>query len=336
MTVASGVTKDEIKEQIRPTLDNVSVDGLRAWLRSVELSDAARGREAVTELIADQIARGKLTEPALEKALIGFEESSEMRIYLFRIEEVPAAPAESWMPSRLSDFDIPLTEQRAFAGDRAKPMSPVYGQIEGGLVRVKWAEEQREWKFNRDTSQFDPKPKRKRVVLIADFLAGVAELRLNPPENADGHGYTDQFGRVTADAYYNAYIRKAEDLLGCKLLPIDLRTVVRRLVAEENPRIVRIHLDNHTNQTNYKTRTSGARADVRDSPDWRLAYEQSGETWAWDDQSFHWLPKVSCDFLHREVFTQINADEAFVKVNAHCSEDEVSYVVSQIKAREAA
>jgi hypothetical protein len=84
-----GSSRDEIKQRIQPTLDNVAVEGLRAWLRSVELSDSARARPALTELIAEQIAKGKLTEPALEKALVGFEEASEMRTYLFRLEETP-------------------------------------------------------------------------------------------------------------------------------------------------------------------------------------------------------------------------------------------------------
>jgi hypothetical protein len=63
MTADGAMSRDEIRAQIRPTLNNVSVDGLRAWLRSVELSDAVRGREAVTELITDQVAKDKLTEP---------------------------------------------------------------------------------------------------------------------------------------------------------------------------------------------------------------------------------------------------------------------------------
>jgi hypothetical protein len=110
---------------------------------------------------------------------------------------------------------------------------------------------------------------------------------------------------------------------------------VRALVEEENPRVARIHIDDHTNQSNYKTKTTGPRADVRDSPDWQLAYTKSGNTWAWDAQSFYWLPKVSSGFLTREVFTHINAEEGFIKVNADCSDKEVTHVISQIRTREA-
>ena len=81
--------------------------------------------------------------------------------------------------------------------------------------------------------------------------------------------------------------QKAADVLGCGLLPIELRPVIRSLVEEVEPRVVRIQIDDHTNQKNYKSKTTGPRADVRDDPDWQLVYKKYGETWAWDAQSFY-------------------------------------------------
>jgi len=167
--------------------------------------------------------------------------------------------------------------------------------------------------------------------LVTDFRARTAELRLNQPESI--HAYPDASGRSTEGAYYRAYIQKAADLLGCKIVPIELRGAIKRLVEQVDPRIVRIQIDDHTTQKNYKHKTTGPRADVRDNPDWQLMYQQSGDTWAWDAQSFYWLPKASAGFLKREVYTHINADEGFVNVNADCSDDEVEYVISQIRAR---
>jgi hypothetical protein len=170
----------------------------------------------------------------------------------------------------------------------------------------------------------------KRIVLIADLSAKTAELRLNPPENR--HSYRDPGGGISPEAYYRAYIAEARRLLNCDLLSLDLRPVVRKLVKEE-PRVVRIHIDNHTNQGNTKFKTISAKADVRDDPDWGLGYNNSGQTWAWEAQSFYWVPKTSSGFLTRELFSQINADEGYIKVNADCSDEELNYVVSQIRAR---
>jgi len=330
---SGGKSSDEVKQRIQPILDKVAVDGLRAWLRSIDLPSAARSRAAITELVAGQVARGQLAESALENALIGFEEASDMRIYLFRLSEVPTGSVDCWLPSRLQGAGFSLSNTRLFAGERTKPMSPIYAQLEGDLLRVKWAEQHESSKLNERGDGVILKPVFRRVVLVADFLAGTAELRLNPPEKI--HAHEELGGRITAEAYYKAYIEKATSLLGCALVPVELRPVVKTLVAEEDPRVVRIHLDDHTNQTNYKTKTTAPRTDVRDSPDWQLSYKENGESWAWDAQSFYWLPKVSSGFLTREVFSHINADEGFIKVNADCSDKEVTHVISQIREREA-
>jgi len=255
-----------------------------------------------------------------------------MRIYLFRFDdEANATAAKTTLDSRLKNLGVPLRDQRMFAGDRKAPMSPIYALKEGNRLRVKWAEEQTRIRLNPDTADVVKETFPKRVVLLADFRAKIAELRLNPPENS--HSYLDGAGRRTDEAYYRAYIQKANDVLGCKIVPIELRTVIKSLVEQQEPRIVRIQIDDHTDQKNYKSKTTGPRADVRDCPDWQLTYQKRGDTWAWDAQSFYWLPRASSGFLKREVYTHINAEEGFVNVNADCSDDEVEYVISKIRAR---
>lgn len=328
----AGNSSNEIKQRIQPILNNVAVEGLRAWLRTIGFSVPRLTRAGITDLIVQHVAKGELAEGALERTLIGFEEASNMRIYLFRFDD-DAKPvvAKNSLGSRLKQFGVPVADDRKFAGDRKAPMSAVYALVEGSSVRVKWAEEQTRVTLNTEATELIKETKPKRVVLIADFHAKIAELRLNPPEN--NHSYSDAGGRRTEDAYYRAYIQKAADVIGCGLLPIELRPVIRSLVEEVEPRIVRIQIDDHTNQKNYKSKTTGPRADVRDDPDWQLVYKKAGETWAWDAQSFYWLPKASRGFLKREVYTHINADEGFVNVNADCSDEEVEHVISQIRAR---
>lgn len=327
-----GSTLQDIKQRVKPILDNVAVDGLRAWLRTVGFSVPRLTRAGITDLVVKHIAEGQLTESALEETLIGFEEASNMRIYLFRFDdEANATAAKNTLIPRLKQFGIPITNQRKFAGDRKNPMSPVYARIEGDSLRVKWAEEQTRLKIDAQTMALTQDPVAKRAVLIADFRAKIAELRLNPPETK--HAHLDGGGRITADSYYSDYIKKSADILGCNIVPVELRPVIKRLVENSDPRLVRIQIDDHTNQGNYKNKTSGPRADVRDDPDWQLIYTKYGDTWAWDAQSFYWLPRASSGFLKREVYTHINAEEGFVNVNADCSDGEVEYVVSQVRAR---
>lgn len=97
--------------------------------------------------------------------------------------------------------------------------------------------------------------------------------------------------------------------------------------------MVRIHIDNHTNQSNTKAKTHCRRLDIRDDEDWRENYQKRGYSWAWDSHSFYWLPEVSSGFLTRQLYSHIDAEEGYVRVNADCSDEEVNYVVSQIRAR---
>jgi hypothetical protein len=326
----AGNTPNEIKQRIQPILNNVAVEGLRAWLRTIGFSVPRLTRAGITDLIVKHIAEGKLAETALASTLIGFEEASNMRVYLFRFDDDAPAATNS-LTSRLRNLGIPITDHRKFAGDRKGPMSPVYALIEGSGLRVKWAEEQTRVRVNQDATGVVTETVPKRAVLVADFRAKIAELRLNPPENS--HSHVDAGGRTTAEAYYRAYTQKATDVLGVKIVPLELRPVIKGLVEQLEPRVVRIQIDDHTNQRNYKNKTTGSHADVRDDPDWQLVYKKYGDTWAWDAQSFYWLPKVSSGFLKREVYTHINADEGFITVNADCSDEEVEYVVSKIRAR---
>jgi hypothetical protein len=140
--MGDGNTPQDIQQRVKPILDKVAVEGLRAWLKTIGFSVPALSRAGITDLIVKLIAKGQLTETALEAALIGFEEASDMRIYLFRMDHDEAKKGKKALVQQLQQFGIPVVNKRTFAGNKAHPMSPVYAHIEGDLLRVKWAEEQ--------------------------------------------------------------------------------------------------------------------------------------------------------------------------------------------------
>ena len=99
----AGNTPNEIKQRIEPTLNNVAVEGLRAWLKTIGFSVPRLTRAGITDLIVKDIAEGKLAEATLERTLIGFEEASNMRIYLFRFDDdADPTAAKNSLASRLN------------------------------------------------------------------------------------------------------------------------------------------------------------------------------------------------------------------------------------------
>lgn len=176
--------KDKIRARIKPTLDKVAVKGLRAWLKAIGLSSAAYTRPAITDLVATEIYEGRLAEGALEAALIGFEEASDMRVYLFNLEEPPKGGILKSLPDRLLSAGFALSSERRFAGEKTRPMSPVYAQLEGNFLRMKWAEQHQHLKLDERTGKVASDDVDRRIVLIADLKENVAELRMNPPKLA--------------------------------------------------------------------------------------------------------------------------------------------------------
>ena len=168
-------SRDEIRARIKPTLDNVAVKGLRAWLKAIGLSSAAYTRSTITNLVADEIAEGRLAEAALEKALIGFEEASDMRIYIYQLDELPKGEPKKWLPTRLLNAGFAIAKSRTFAGERTRPMSPIYAEFDGQLLRVKWAEQHESLKIDDKTGKVVRTPVDRRIVLIADLPEKTAE-----------------------------------------------------------------------------------------------------------------------------------------------------------------
>ena len=320
-----------IKERIAPIIKGVSGTALKAWLKTRSLPSTAATKEALANRVAKLVADGDLKEDELETALIGFEEASGKRIYLFCFERNEGDFTVAAVSTRLTTLSIPAPSVRKLAGDRSKPMTAIYSTFDKGVLRVKWAERQKRVTLNEQTDQPQTTYVDKRIVFVADLEKGIAELRLDPPENR--HIYEDGSGRITDVAYYAAYKQRCEEIIGVPLKKVELAGVIKALVAEETPRAVRIHIDNHTNQTNFRWNVRAARLDMRDDPEWKAAYQTYGHTWAWDSQSFHWLPSASAGKLHRELFSHMDATEGFLKVNADCSDEEVEYAVSQVRAR---
>lgn len=143
---------------------------------------SSTSRPVIEQLVAQSIATGELVESALEFALIGFEEASDKRVYLFNLSEVDADALSKSLASRVGS----QIGHRKFSGDSVKPMTPVYAQFVGSDVRVKWTEEHTEIKLD-DMGEPVRKPQKKNIVLVADLAQKTAELRLDPPENYTPH-----------------------------------------------------------------------------------------------------------------------------------------------------
>lgn len=234
-----------IKKRITPVIKDVSGPALKAWLKTRSLTSTAATKDDLANRLTKLVADGELKEAEIEAALIGFEESSGKRVYLFHFDESEGKFSPAALNKRLTALSVPLPSSRKLAGDKAKPMTAIYSTLDKDVLRIKWSERQKKVTLSEQTDQPQTAFIDKRIVFVADLNKGLAELRLDPPENR--HTYEDGSGRITEAAYYAAYLQRCEDIMGIPLEKAELAVVIKALVAEETPRFVRIHIDNHTN-----------------------------------------------------------------------------------------
>ena len=89
------------------------------------------------------MADGDLKEGELEGALIGFEEASGKKVYLFHFEQNEGDFTAAAVITRLTALSVPAPSVRKLAGDQSNPMTAVYSTLSEGKLRIKWSERQK-------------------------------------------------------------------------------------------------------------------------------------------------------------------------------------------------
>ena len=315
-------------KEIEGLTDGVAIAAIRAWLKSRQLESSAGSKTAIAQRLAANVASGKLTIGEVKDFLIGVEESAAKRVYLFRISD---QNSKFKLKSALVEADIPLEERRLASPKTVSKPKAIYATVDGNRVRVKWAEMHTALSIDPADDSIRHTQFLKSIVLTADLSEGTCEIRYDKPERK--HPHAKGPGIHNPDLYVDAYVSKASTLLGCTLTKSELRPVLKKLVTKV-PRIIRLHRDEHTNQFNNAHKTVSHGGDVRDDEDWIAMHKNSGQSWAYDAHSFHWLPSPDKRSLARELFSHIDADQAMIRFKADCNDDEISYAVKKIRELE--
>jgi len=141
----------------------------------------ATSRNELAERILGHLKNGKLTLEGFEAAMIGIEEASSKRTFLFRIPHGPADLAR--IDKQLSDLKVPLSHQRIRASNPVPVPKVVYAINTPEELRIKWTEQHKRVIAVRKTRSWDEKNIPKIIVLIVNKATGVVQLRCDSPED---------------------------------------------------------------------------------------------------------------------------------------------------------
>lgn len=313
-------------EEVRKLLGNYSIASIRNWLKRCELPHSASTRNEIAIRVHDLLSKGKLTVPGLTAAMIGIEEASSKRTFLYRI---PASPDDlARIDKQLSDLKVVVGKERVPALDPKPTPKVVYVLNSAEELRVKWTELHKKVEANRLTRTFKESNIPKIVVLIANKTTGLVQLRYDHPE--DEHNHAQAGSAPSPEAYYAYFKEQAENLLGLALEPVDLRISLEKIL-KTTPRIVRSsYVVDESEDGGLTKRTQRQQhKDVRDLADWQ--YITTAKTVrTFEEAPVRWLKEMASGNLTREVPTRIYAGEGIINFDADCYEEEIDHVLGQL------
>jgi hypothetical protein len=312
---------------VEKLLHNVSVASIRSWLKGKSTNIAAGTRSRMIERVARLIQSSDVTLAELEEAVIGIEEASGKLIYLYKMQETPSLATD--IESTLKDLHIELSEARSLAKPLPSRPTLAYALLRGNIIRAKWSETQERPVTDFEEDRVIYEKITKVVVLIANLQTGDVEIRYDRPETFNFHSTKPKAHRY----YFDYYVNEARDILKALLVKSDLQGALTKLI-EGQPSLVRLHRGGHTNQRNarFVGIVRDKTLDIRDDEEYKAMFAERGEGWAYEEQSFYWLPTRSNGVLSREVFSHIDALECSVRMDADCWDAEADYAIQTIRS----
>ena len=312
-------------EQVRSLIGVHSIASVRNWLKRCGLTHSANSKDEIAERVHGLIEKRELTLEGVRAAMIGIEEASSKRTFLYRISHDGKALAG--IDKQLADLKTNLSEERISATD-PKPTTKVVYVINGAEeLRTKWTELHKRVQAVRKTRDWKETNVPKTVVLIANKKTGVVQLRCDNPEDEHGHLESQE---PSDQAFYDYFKEQSENLIGQALQPIDLRETLQQILVAD-PRIVRTNftIDESKDGGYTKRAQKQKNRDVRDTVDWQQMMKNETVR-TFEEAPVRWLKETSNGILNREVFSYIDAATGLVRFDADCYEEEIDYVLGHL------
>ncbi len=311
--------------QIKNILGKYSIASVRSWLRRKGLSSTMNSRDAMVEKVHSLVEKEKLTEDEVIEGAIGIEEASAKRTFLYRITTTPSSLKK--IDDQLAALKVTLSSERTPSVSPSATSKLQYAMNSPTTFRAKWNELHTRLKVDKRHQQFIPVKEPKIIVLIVDKKSGLVQIRYDKPGDKHLH---EVDGVPKADAYFDFYKELAETYLGLPLETVELRNGLEKIMKKV-PHVVSAILlvDDDEEGIHSKRTQKKAGKDIRDSSAWNQMLKDNMVR-AFAEAPLRWKPLMTNGKLTREVFSYVDATNGFVRFDAHCDEEEIDYVLSQL------
>lgn len=311
--------------QIKKILGKYSIASVRSWLIRRKLPHTMSSRSAMVERVYNLVEAGKLTEDDVIEGSIGIEEASSKLVYLYRISTDAASLAK--IDKQVADLKVQLSSERTPSVSPTSQSKLQYAINDAKSLRIKWNEMHVHIRPNKRLRKFVESNVPKIIVLVAEKKTGIVQIRYDKP--GDKHSHEEE-GKSAAKAYFDYYLKQAENMMGISLEPLDFRTGLES-VLKKVPLVVEVEhfVDDDADGVHSARTQTKAGKDIRETKVWKnITSDPTVRTF--EEAPLRWKPEFTGGKLTRKVGSYANATKGHVRFDAHCNEDEIEYVLSQL------
>lgn len=303
--------------EIRKGLEQTSSVMLKMYLRYRGLVAGMKdAKDSVVNRIERYVADGDIDALELATDILRFQEYNNKRVYLYNV----TGPAlRNFDPGTLPEL-VDNVAGISLAGAFPAP-TIVYSWHDTDFARVVFAETHRRAVADYARGVIHTVPVTKIVVLNVELATGFITLSYDAPEQVNPHR--------SHVGYYEHYRRAAETLIGTEMLQFLIGGALAQL--ERSPLV---HIP-HGRQVTADGRVD-LTADGEDYREMGTYAKFAGDVIAHDRGRYVWLAddtgKKGSPELLRDVPTEMFARTSLVRFTKDCLENEVEYVIGQIRA----
>lgn len=312
--------------QLKTLLTRYSVAHIRNWLKRCDLPSSAGTREELIKKLHEYLTGGQLTMDGLEAALLGIQEASNKRTFLYEIGTTPKDLER--MEKQLADLKTVFAVKPILASYPTEATKFVYVTNSETELRAKWTELHTRVTPDKKTRLWNEEPVPKVVVLIVNKKSGIVQLRCDKPE--DEHVHKEQ-GTSNKKAYFDFFAGASETLMGQSLKPIKLEGALEKIIRTD-PRIVRVvyAVDDSDDGGRTHRAQKHKNKDVRDLKEWKQQIDRGDIVRTFEEAPLEWIKEQTDGKLQRDVTSHVYCEESMVRFDPECYEEELEYVLSHL------
>jgi hypothetical protein len=322
---SDGATKPVSLPQIQMLLGPFSSSSVQMWLRMRKLPHSASTRGEIAKRVHDGIKKGHLTLEDVVDGLIGIEESRSKTVHLVRVSGTKYFAQR--VDKQLTDLGTVLSQSRILATVKSPTPKMIYAVNTHKEFRMKWGEVQTRAILDRKNFDVVKKSVPVLFVFVLDKITGLGQLRYDAPQEMHSHQVN---GVAKQQAYFEFYREKCENMTGLSFEPVIMRDRLRYILLKQPPVVVPVTIATIAEDDQTLVYGSRSGADPRSRKDFKADMKDDAQLRTFEKSPLRWEHGQTNYKLYRDLYCSIDASEGTVHFDAHCTDDEVEYVISQL------